>query len=136
MKELKLNINIEKLKNDVLDGHVDALLFLGQLKKLESKLKILRDITIPVAIDEFDLQGEKSYLLGGFEFSKTSGGRYSYKHSDEWLSINERKKELEKKMQSACKSNINEMIDGETGEVVTAAYYIPSKESIAIKIKN
>lgn len=135
MKELKFNMGLEKLKHDIQEGHANALLFLGQLKRLENEFKELRDVALPMALDEFDLQAEKTYTLGNYDFSKTSGGRYSYKHCDEWLSITESKKELEKKMQSAYRSGIKEMIDGDTGEIVYSAKYIPSKESIAIKIK-
>lgn len=129
-------MDLEQLKNDLQEGHTDALLFLGQLKNIEIEFKELKEIALPMALNEFDLQSEKTYSLGGYDFSKTSGGRYSYKHSQEWMTLNDNRKELEKKMQSATKSNINEMIDGDTGEIIYAAEYMPSKESIAIKVKS
>lgn len=134
-KELKFNMDLEVLKNDLQEGHTNALLFLGQLKRIENEFVELKKIALPMALDEFDLQSDKTYSLGNYDFSKTSGGRYNYKHSDEWMKLNEDRKELEKKMQNAAKSNIAEMVDAETGEVIHAAIYIPSKESISIKLK-
>ncbi len=128
-------IELEHFYNELDNGNMDALLLLGQIKQKQNELNTLREYAMEFAINDFDLQPEKTYLLGEYEFSKTSGGRYSYKHSQEWLSINESKKELENKMQNAYRSKMPEIIDAETGEVIQAATYLHNKEGISVKLK-
>ncbi len=136
MKELKFNMDIEVLKHQIQEGEINTLLFLGQLKRIELEFKSLKELALPLALDEFELQSEKTYLLGDYEFSKTAGGRYSYKHSEEWIKISESKKELEKKMQEAWRiGKGSDIIDGETGEIILSAEYLSNKESISVKIK-
>lgn len=129
-------IELEHFYNELDNGDANALLMLGQIKQLEIKLSELKAYALENAITEFELYNEKTVLLGDFEFSKSAGGRYNYKHCQEWLDINESKKELEKKMQEALKiGKGSEIIDGETGEIIYPAEYLHNKESISIRIK-
>ena len=135
-KEMKFNFDIEEMKAKLADEEVDCLLFLGQLKRLENDFKELKEVALENAVNEFDLYGEKTVKLGGYTFSKTQSGRYSYKHSEEWLKLSKNTKDYEDLMkqsyQAAKKDNV--IIDSE-GVIVTQAYYTSNKPSISVKIK-
>lgn len=136
MKELKFNMDLEELKHNLQEDEIDCLLFLGQLKRLENEFKELKQAALENALEEFDRYNEKSVKLGGYTFAKTQSGRYSYKHSEEWLKINNSQKDYEDLMKQsyiAAKKD-NNIIDSD-GEIVPQAYYTSNSPSISIKIK-
>lgn len=130
-------LELERFYNDLDNGNTDALILLGQIKQRQNELNELREYAMEFAINDFDLQPEKSYLLGEYEFSKTAGGRYSYKDSLEWLELSKQVKDMQGLMQDAYRANLkgHEFVNPETGEIVQPATYLHNKESISIKIK-
>ena len=135
-KEMRFNFDIEEMKAKLADEEIDCLLFLGQLKVLENQFKELKEAALENAVSEFDLYNEKTVKLGGYSFSKTQSGRYSYKHSNEWLELSKNTKDYEDLMkqsyQAGKKDNI--IVDA-NGEVVQQAYYTANKSSISIRIQ-
>jgi len=134
-KEMKFNFDVENLKHQIEEEEINTLLFLGQLKRLENEIKELRELALESAVTEFELYGEKSVKLGGYTFAKTQSGRYSYKHSDEWVKINKNQRNYEDLMKQAyvAGKTDNNIIDG-NGEIVEQAHYTSNKASISIKI--
>lgn len=93
MKELKFAFDLEELKHQLQEDEINCLLFLGQLKRLENQFKELKTIAMENALREFDLHNEKTVKMGGFSFSKTQSGRYSYKHAEEWAKLSSKTKD-------------------------------------------
>lgn len=136
MKELKFNMDLVELKEQIENEDLDCLLFLGQLKRLENEFKELKSLALENALSEFDKYNEKSVKLGEFVFSKTQSGRYSYKHSDEWLKINKEQKNYEDLMKQAYNAaKKDNIIVDKNGEIVEQAIYQHNKESISIKLR-
>jgi hypothetical protein len=135
MKELKFNMDLAELKEQIENEQIDTLLFLGQLKRIENEVKELRQLALESALLEFEKYGEKTVKLGNYEFSKSQSGRHSYKHSQEWLNLDISRKKLEKDMQMAYKyaqKGEQFVLDG---VVIEPSEYKANKESISIKLK-
>lgn len=118
--------------NAVKEGEINPLNFLAALKKLEQEIQLCKTLVEEEALDEIDKYPEKTIELDGFSVTQTSGGRYSYKEDGEWKELEKNKKNREKQMQQAYKTEGELVIDG---EVIPPADYIPNKKSISIKIK-
>lgn len=136
MKYFK-EIELEHFYNELDNGNMDALILLGQIKQKQNELNTLREYAMEFAINDFDLQPEKTYLLGDYEFSKTSGGRYSYKDSIQWMKLSKQTKDLQSLMQDAYRANLkgHEFVNPDSGEIVQPATFLHNKESISIKLK-
>lgn len=121
------------------DGLTSPMQVYAELSTLEKICKELKDEIKPDAMNEFQKYGQKTVKHGMFEISKTAGGRYTY--PDDFVTYQRSVKEvknLEKLMQqvyNGIKSGTNAVIvHEETGEVIPAATYVASEESLAIKI--
>lgn len=118
---------LDRKKTDVLEGNDDAYKLMLFIKKLEEKLKSVKNDILEVAVDETTDKIE----WNGYRFENTSSGRYNYDHCLEWTELKERMKTIEKNMQIVYKSG-NAMFDNETGEEVQPAEFKPSKKSVKI----
>jgi len=118
---------LERKKNDVLDGNEDGYKVMLMIKKIDEYLKKVKSDILDVAVSETSDKIE----WNGFCFENTASGRYDYTVNQEWVKLNTQRKQLEKDMQMACKSN-NSYINEETGEIIQAAIFKANKTSVKI----
>ncbi len=124
--------NLEKKKQQVLNGEINALDFYCECKELAEILKEVMDEILEDAILEYEKYGSKSINKKGFEISTTQSGRYDYSVSNEWCKLNAATKEIEKKMQAAYNAGGSVINEG-TGEIFTPASYKSNKMSLKFK---
>jgi len=136
-KILKLNIfdELRKKKDRILEGYDDVFEFIIFLKELENRITSIKDEIKPSIFTELK-QNDNKIEVKGYKVSVTSGGRYNYKEVKEIAELETELKRLKKFSQLACKSNLAEFINSETGEIIKSAEYVPNKKSFKIeKIK-
>ena len=104
---------LEEIKQGVLEGNINPLSALEAHKRMEAYLKEFKASIESVAEDELSKYGEKEVSFGNAKFSISSGGRYSYRHDEEWSMLNKALKEREKQMQTAYKTEGEMVINGE-----------------------
>ena len=125
---------MKEAAKEVLEGNVNPLEFMIKVAAMEKALKDAKDQVKEYALEEFEKHNQKEVEMDGVKISKTSGGRYSYKHIEEWVNLNNLKKEIEKKSQEAYKAQMHgASVVTDDGEVYEAAEFVPNKESISIK---
>jgi len=106
-----------------------------ELKKMSDEIENAEKRIKEIALNQFENKtngNEKTAKLYGYEFSKTSSGRYSYKHFETYVKKESELKTIEEKMKIALKLGQN-YVDESTGEIYPPADYTPSKTSLAIK---
>lgn len=117
-----------------LSGDINPLEFMVKVSAMEAAIKEAKQQIMEVALEELEKHNEKQVELHGAKISKTAGGRYSYKHIEEWNNLNDLKKAIEKKAQEAFKAQMHGgSVVSDDGEVYEPAEYLPNKESISIK---
>lgn len=133
MKDLIINnsVKIEDIVSQVVkgleDGFTDPIEVAAQLKRLEDLHKTLKAKCSGYIVDELYTSGGSEKL--GYKVEKfTTGERLDYSANEDWLAIENAKKELserqkpiEEKMKMAYKKGFT-IVDDETGEV-----YAPAK---------
>ena len=129
---IKDNTTVEDIVNSVInsieEGLTDPLLIAAQLKKLEDLHKSLKSKCSDYIVNDLYQYGGTSQM--GYKIEKfTTGERLDYSHNEDWLAIENAKKELterqkpiEEKMKLAYKKGFT-IIDDETGEVYEPAKY-------------
>lgn len=125
---------ILKLVSDVENGDINPLEALTKVKELEDLVKDAKAKISEDAITEYEKHGEKTVDIYGYEISYTASGRYTYSNNNDWVNIDNSRKELEKKMQAAYKAAMT-MLDEATGEMIPAAEYKANKPSLRLKKK-
>lgn len=126
-----LKERVEEIKQGVLDGDINPLNAMEAVKRMDEYLSDLKKSITDIALDELDKYGEKEVTFGNAKFSKSSSGRYDYSNDEEWVALNNAKKEREKTLQTAYKTKGELVVDG---EVINKPIYKANKESIKIKL--
>lgn len=106
----------------VIDGEANPLDCWLELKEAESLIKDLQKSIQDRVEEEIDKYPKSRAEYAGNVFSVVSRKNWSYKHSDLWRSINDRKTEIQNAMQQARRANMS-LVDEETGEVIPPAEY-------------
>lgn len=114
-------------KNAVIDGYEDAHILAIQLKNFEEAISVIKEQIKETILSELSQPIE----MNGFRIEETQSGRYDYSDSLEWQTLEQKKKQLEKDMQAAYKSN-HAYINEETGEIIQAAKFKPYSPSYKI----
>ena len=88
-----------------------------------------------IAFNEADLYSEKTFQDSGFVFEKRNGGiRYSFKHIEEWIDLDNQKKQVEERSKQAYLATQRHLLVGtEDGEVVEMPKITYSKSSLIVK---
>lgn len=124
---------LEEIKQLVLDGDINPLNALEAHKRMSDYLSEFKSAIEDLAKDEYYKHGEKKVSFGGAEFSISQGGRYDYSNDEEWRALNNAKKEREKLLQTAYKTEGDLVVDG---ELIEKPKYNHNKESVTVKLKN
>ncbi len=127
------------LVNEILslveDGEKCPFQALIDIKKMSEEIENAEKRIKEIALKQFDNKtngNEKTAKLYGYEFSKTSSGRYFYKHYETYVIKESELKTIEERMKIALKQGQN-YIDENTGECYPPAEYTPSKISLSMK---
>jgi len=108
---------LETQKNKVLNGFSDGYKLAILLDLFSDKIAEIKNAISDVVINEVS----ESITYNGYRIELSKGGRYDYKNSVLWNSLNSEIKELEKNMQLASK--VNGEIADVNGEIIQPAIY-------------
>ena len=126
---------IVKIAEDVQNGSIDPLKAYLDLKSIESELKNAFAIVQDLAINEAQ-KYPKTFQFHGYEVQNKSGaGRWDFKHISDWNNKKRELDEVEEKHKLAFKmAEKGDTYITEGGEVIEPAFYIPGKDTIAVKL--
>jgi hypothetical protein len=126
---------VAHLLTEVEEGNIAALSTYGNLKKCHALYAEAIKQIEEIAFNEADLYSEKTFKDSGFVFEKRNGGiRYSFKHIEEWISLENQKKEVEARSKQAYLAMQKKLLVGtEDGEVVEIPKVSYSKNSLIVK---
>jgi hypothetical protein len=125
---------VQSISLNVGDGFESPLKAYIELKNLESLCKELKDQIQADALNEAN--AFKGQVYHGYQIDvREVGGRYSYDHIEEIVTLKEKIKELEKASQMSWKmSNSGAiMMNEQTGEVTPPAHYKGGSTAIILK---
>ena len=128
-------INIQQLVQDVLDGKENPLKAFAVLKELQKQISNAISEIEDGAFEEAAKYGEKTFEAMNYKFELREGGRrYSFKNIDNWVSTNNKLKEIEKqcKLAATAYEKGKQIID-ENGELVPLPEITYSKSSITVR---
>jgi len=119
---------VESIVNGIEEGNINPIEVAAQLKRLEDLHKTLKTKCTNYIVDELYTSGSSDMI--GYKVEKfTTGERLDYSANEDWLAIENAKKELterqlpiEQKMKAAYKNGCS-MFDEETGETFSPAKY-------------
>jgi hypothetical protein len=129
---------IEKEFNLVDEGEKSAIEFLLYLKNLEKTIKTKSDKIKSQAIDAAVDYGRGKHVAGEFIFStRSTGGRWDFKHLTPWVEKKAEIKKLEDKYKASYKMYENDLaaVDTESGEVVEIPIYTPGGDTLILEGK-
>jgi len=129
-------MDLEKLKNSVLDGESNPLEAWIALKRHEGQLKDAMAVVQSEAIDEAQKYGEKSFKAFGATVEvKNAAGRWDYSKIGMWSSCKESLKLIEEGAKEAYHSSKKQrQIVDDDGEVIQPASYKEGRATIAIRL--
>lgn len=136
MNELVLEAkgSLQEKVDAVLNGEESSLELAVKLAAMENAIKEAKEQIKEVTLEELEKYENNTLKNDKVLITKTAGGRYSYKHIQEWVDLDKLKKTVEKKAQEAYKASLHGgSVVTDDGEVYEAAEYVPNKESISIK---
>lgn len=123
------------LYDKVVEGRLKPLPAYIDMKAYADDLAITLEALKQEAINEFNNEwGGTEQVIHGALVARHQGGRYNYKDVPGWKKAKENLSIIESGAQKAAKADSGTWMDEETGEVFTAAKYVPNKESITIKM--
>jgi hypothetical protein len=125
---------VQSISLNVGDGFESPLKAYIELKNLEALCKELKDQIQSDALNEAN--AFKGQVYHGYQIDvREVGGRYSYDHIEEIVTLKEKIKELEKASQMSWKmSNSGAiMMNEQTGEVTPPAHYKGGSTAIILK---
>jgi len=125
---------VQSISLNVGDGFESPLKAYIELKNLEALCKELKDQIQADALNEAN--AFKGQVYHGYQIDvREVGGRYSYDHIEEIVTLKEKIKELEKASQMSWKmSNSGAiMMNEQTGEVTPPAHYKGGSTAIILK---
>lgn len=126
---------VAHLLTEVEEGNIAALSTYGNLKKCQALYSEAIKQIEEIAFNEADLYSEKTFKDSGFVFEKRNGGiRYSFKHIEEWIDLDNQKKEVEARSKQAYLSlQRNLLVGTEDGEEVEIPKVSYTKSSLIVK---
>lgn len=136
MNELKANEIGElsnRLANEVLSGNVNPLDAFVTLKKIEETIKNVKSQIEELALDEASKHPKTFNHLGVEITSKSSAGRWDFKHIPEVVELEKELKQLKDRHKLAHKSS--DQLVSNDGEIIQPANYNEGKNILSIKLK-
>ena len=115
----------QKIKTDILNGNVDPLQILSNLKAVEKTIKIITDSTEVKAAFLNSMHGDKTHEAYGCLFEEAEVGvKYDYSVCNQWNEVETKiaeLKEIQKSVESRLKSASlkSPYLDPTTGEEIT-----------------
>ena len=133
LKKIKVAEVVANITTSVNNGDINPLDAIIRLKKLEEIVKKAKLNISDMVIDEASKYG-KTFTFADAEITnKSSAGRYDYSNIPEVVAKELELKALKDKHKAALKVDV---IDLETGELISAPIYKGGKEIISIKLNN
>jgi hypothetical protein len=124
---------IQTQVNEVLEGNIDALQTYGELKELETVLKLALEQVYEVAISEAEKE-DKTFQHAGFRFERRNGAtRYSFKHIPQWNDLTNQVRDFEATCKAALKVQGKIQTATNDGEEVPLPIVTVSKDSLIVK---
>lgn len=122
-----------EMSQQVVDGELHPIefkIYLNKLKEVISESEKLIEEVILTEAEKF-----KGQPVHGYRVEVTNSGRYSYDHIPEYKQLKDRQKAIEVKHQMAYKlwQQGGQMVDPDTGEIVTPADYVPTKSYVKLQ---
>ena len=121
----------------VKEGEIDPLKAVIVLKEIEKKAKEYKSMIDEIALDEITKYGREGTEIDGYTISsRSSAGRWDFKHISDITDLEKQLKELKEKHKLAYNQmtrNLTTLGDG--GEVIIPANYKHGKEIIVITKK-
>lgn len=126
---------LSQLVQDVEDGNESALKAFAILKKQADFIKQCIDQIEPIAFDEAERYGEKTFEDHGYKFEIRKGGAmWSFKNCPNWVQKKEELQNVEKMLKAAAESHeFGTTSVDENGEVLTLPEKSYRKDSIVVK---
>ena len=118
---------IEKAKEEI-DGY-DSLKLLSTLTVLSKIVDGVKEAVKDQMLEEASRYGTKQFTHAGITYELKSKKTYKYEHCEAWAELTEKRKKLEKLMQSTDKP----IADTETGEIIPPAQW-SATEYIAVTL--
>jgi len=117
----------------VINGELHPIEFKIYLNKLKDVISKVEEMVEEVIIDEAEKY--KGQTVHGFKVEVANSGRYRYDHIPEITKVRGHLKHLETKAQMAYKTynQGGQMIDPDTGEIVTPAHYVATKNYVKLQ---
>lgn len=114
-------INLEKIKQQLINEEIDALETFGKLKVFEKEFEDVLAICKKQALIEAE-NYEKDFQLKGYQFEKKNGrAMYNFKGIKAWAELESKKKEVEARAKNAFNAyklgNTSISEDGEVNEL-------------------
>jgi hypothetical protein len=124
---------IDNILQQVRDGELSPLDAYIELKSIveacEDGLKEIKDLAL-IEAEKFKGQQYKGFTID----VRSAGGRYTYDHLPEWVSLKEKMKDIEKMSQAAFKNrNQGFFLNEHTGEIYEPASYREGTTTIYFK---
>jgi len=117
-----------ELANNVIEGNCDALDSYIALKKAQAELEVALKLVQPLALNEAEKYGQKSFEAFGAKV-EIRNSPSTYKFSGYILTLEEKLKSLKDMSKSGS------FADPETGEIIDQASKVEGKSTIAISFK-
>ena len=133
LKEFDLALQIQRMIERVNEGYEDELKAYILFSDGEKAFKAAKESILEAALIERKKYDEKTLELMGKKISISQSGRYEYSHYEPYTKKANELKDIEELMkQSYISSQKGNMTIDENGEIIPAAIYKPSKESLKI----
>ena len=94
---LEAKSSLQEEVDAVLNGEANPLELAVKLAAIENAIKEAKEQIKEVALEEIEKYENNTFKNDKFLISKSSGGRYNYKHIQEWVDLDKLKKTVEKK---------------------------------------
>ena len=133
LKEFDLALQIQRMIERVNEGYEDALKAYILFSDGEKEFKAAKESILIAALIERKKYDEKTLVLMGKKISISQSGGYEYSHYNAYTKKANELKDIEELMkQSYISSQKGNMTIDANGEIIPAAIYKPSKESLKI----
>jgi len=133
LKEFDLTLSIQRMIERVNEGYEDELKAYILFSDGEKAFKLAKESILDAALIERKKYDEKTLELMGKKISIAQSGRYEYSHYEPYSKKASELKDIEELMkQSYISSQKGNMTVDANGEIIPAAIYKSSKESLKI----
>lgn len=130
-----IRAELNQMSKDVAIGSaaaIELLIVLKQIKELVDELETKHQDDFNQAASLYNKQEYDGYMVE----IRSGGGRYNYDHIPEIAKLNEQIKELQQKAQTSYRISLTGLNAlSNDGELIAAAKFVPSKDSIILKRK-